>query len=164
MSALLFYISHVDIGVSADPFDIQGPTFTAEPPHHLEFTNVVDNHVDCVAKGSPTPKIEWLHLDNTPVTTIPRVSTLVRSEWKGANDNVNGPFYGPKGESSRGIGHFYAFGLHGNVIEVISQSINSVKEYYQIERYQMVPVIYFVHSVMTCEKLYEGDYSVHALQ
>lgn len=58
----------------ADPFDIQGPSFTIEPPHHLEFTNIVDNHVDCVAKGSPPPKIEWLHLDNTPVTTIPRVS------------------------------------------------------------------------------------------
>lgn len=61
----------------ANPFDIQGPSFTIEPPHHLEFTNIVDNHVDCVAKGSPTPKIEWLHLDNTPVTTIPRVSTLL---------------------------------------------------------------------------------------
>lgn len=60
----------------ANPFDIQGPTFTIEPPHHLEFTNIVDNHVDCVAKGSPPPKIEWLHLDNTPVTTIPRVSNL----------------------------------------------------------------------------------------
>lgn len=58
-------------------FDIQGPTFTIEPPHHLEFTNIVDNHVDCVAKGSPPPKIEWLHLDNTPVTTIPRVSLLL---------------------------------------------------------------------------------------
>lgn len=59
----------------ANPFDIQGPSFTIEPPHHLEFTNIVDNHIDCVAKGSPPPKIEWLHLDNTPVTTIPRVST-----------------------------------------------------------------------------------------
>lgn len=59
----------------ADPFDIQGPSFTIEPPHHLEFTNIIDNHIDCVAKGSPPPKIEWLHLDNTPVTTIPRVST-----------------------------------------------------------------------------------------
>lgn len=58
----------------ADPFDIQGPSFTIEPPHHLEFTNIVDNHIDCVAKGSPPPKIEWLHLDNTAVTTIPRVS------------------------------------------------------------------------------------------
>lgn len=58
----------------ANPFDVQGPTFTIEPPHHLEFTNIIDNHVDCVAKGSPPPKIEWLHLDNTPVTTIPRVS------------------------------------------------------------------------------------------
>lgn len=58
----------------ADPFDIQGPSFTIEPPHHLEFTNIVDNHIDCVSKGSPPPKIEWLHLDNTPVTTIPRVS------------------------------------------------------------------------------------------
>lgn len=58
----------------ADPFDIQGPSFTIEPPHHLEFTNIIDNHIDCVAKGSPPPKIEWLHIDNTPVTTIPRVS------------------------------------------------------------------------------------------
>lgn len=63
--------------VMADPFDIQGPSFTIEPPHHLEFTNIVDNHVDCVAKGSPPPKIEWLHLDNTPVTTIPRVSRMI---------------------------------------------------------------------------------------
>lgn len=60
----------------ADPFDIQGPTFSIEPPHHLEFTNIADNHVDCVAKGSPPPQIEWLYLDNTPVTTIPRVSIL----------------------------------------------------------------------------------------
>lgn len=63
-----------DSYVFADPFDIQGPSFTIEPPHHLEFTNIIDNHVDCVAKGSPPPKIEWLHLDNTVVTTIPRVS------------------------------------------------------------------------------------------
>lgn len=69
----VFFI-FTDCYVIADPFDVQGPSFTIEPPHHLEFTNIVDNHVDCVAKGSPTPKIEWLHLDNTLVTTIPRVS------------------------------------------------------------------------------------------
>lgn len=69
-----FFIT--DRYVIADTFDIQGPSFTIEPPHHLEFTNIVDNHVDCVAKGSPRPKIEWLHLDNTLVTTIPRVSIL----------------------------------------------------------------------------------------
>lgn len=57
----------------ANSFDTQGPTFTIEPPHHLEFTNIVDNHVDCAARGSPPPKIEWLLLDNSPVTTIPRV-------------------------------------------------------------------------------------------
>lgn len=70
----LFLNSFADRCVMADPFDIQGPSFTIEPPHHLEFTNIVDNHVDCVVKGSPPPKIEWLHLDNTPVTTIPKVS------------------------------------------------------------------------------------------
>lgn len=58
----------------ADSFDTQGPTFLIEPQQHLEFTNIVDNHVDCTARGSPPPKIEWLMLDNTPVTTIPRVS------------------------------------------------------------------------------------------
>lgn len=68
------YFLVTDYCVMGNSFDIQGPTFTIEPPHHLEFTNIVDNHVDCVAKGSPPPKIEWLHLDNTPVTTIPRVS------------------------------------------------------------------------------------------
>lgn len=73
---VLFCFLPLPIGccVMADPFDIQGPSFTIEPPHHLEFTNIVDNHIDCVAKGSPPPKIEWLHLDNTAVTTIPRVS------------------------------------------------------------------------------------------
>lgn len=58
----------------ADSFDTQGPTFIIEPQQHLEFTNIVDNHVDCTARGSPPPKIEWLMLDNSPVTTIPRVS------------------------------------------------------------------------------------------
>lgn len=73
-SPIFFSIFWTDHCVMGNSFDIQGPTFTIEPPHHLEFTNIVDNHVDCVAKGSPPPKIEWLHLDNTPVTTIPRVS------------------------------------------------------------------------------------------
>lgn len=60
----------------ADSFDTQGPSFLIEPQQHLEFTNIVDNHVDCTARGSPPPKIEWLMLDNSPVPTIPRVSTL----------------------------------------------------------------------------------------
>lgn len=70
--------TYIDRCVMADPFDIQGPSFTIEPPHHLEFTNIIDNHIDCVAKGSPPPKIEWLYLDNTPVTTIPRVSIITK--------------------------------------------------------------------------------------
>lgn len=72
------YLIHFfpDHRVMADPFDIQGPSFTIEPPHHLEFTNIVDNLIPCQAKGSPKPKIEWLHHDNTPVTTIPRVSIV----------------------------------------------------------------------------------------
>lgn len=73
-------ITKIDILVQlafADSFDLQGPTFTIEPPHHLEFTNIIDNHVDCVARGSPSPKIEWLMLDNTPVSTIPRVSIII---------------------------------------------------------------------------------------
>lgn len=71
-----FLFACIDRIVLANSFDTQGPSFIIEPPQHLEFTNIVDNHVDCAARGSPPPKIEWLMLDNSPATTIPRVSDL----------------------------------------------------------------------------------------
>lgn len=72
--------TYLDRIAMADSFDTQGPTFIIEPQQHLEFTNIVDNHVDCTARGSPPPKIEWLMLDNSPVTTIPRVSIRISNE------------------------------------------------------------------------------------
>ncbi|XP_055315262.1 cell adhesion molecule Dscam2 isoform X3 [Sitodiplosis mosellana] len=39
--------------------DLQGPVFSHEPPHKVEFSNNTGGHIECSGHGSPQPEIEW---------------------------------------------------------------------------------------------------------
>lgn len=70
------YNLFLDHGISASSFDAQGPTFAIEPPMRLEFTNNMGGRADCIAKANPSPNVEWYHMDNSIVTTIPKVFSI----------------------------------------------------------------------------------------
>lgn len=57
----------------SNTFDLQGPTFTIEPPVRIEFISTVGARADCMTRGIPVPTIEWYDEDNSPVTQIPKV-------------------------------------------------------------------------------------------
>ncbi|XP_071455064.1 cell adhesion molecule Dscam1, partial [Hetaerina americana] len=50
-----------------------GPSFIAEPPHRVEFSNGSGGRVDCWASGRPAPTLEWLLADGTVATPVPRL-------------------------------------------------------------------------------------------
>ncbi|KAG8222803.1 hypothetical protein J437_LFUL005009 [Ladona fulva] len=50
-----------------------GPSFIAEPPHRVEFSNGSGGRVDCWATGRPAPVLEWLLADGTVATPVPRL-------------------------------------------------------------------------------------------
>lgn len=37
--------------------DLQGPVFSHEPPHKIEFSNSTGGHVECSGHGSPPPEV-----------------------------------------------------------------------------------------------------------
>lgn len=37
--------------------DLQGPVFTHEPPHKVEFSNSTGGHIECSGHGSPEPEV-----------------------------------------------------------------------------------------------------------
>ncbi|XP_031619714.1 Down syndrome cell adhesion molecule-like protein Dscam2 isoform X2 [Contarinia nasturtii] len=39
--------------------DQQGPIFSHEPPHKVEFSNSTGGHIECSGHGSPQPEVEW---------------------------------------------------------------------------------------------------------
>lgn len=40
--------------------DLQGPVFSHEPPHKVEFSNSTGGHVECSGHGSPPPEVSKL--------------------------------------------------------------------------------------------------------
>lgn len=50
--------------------DLQGPLFLHEPPHRVEFSNSSGGRVDCTAHGSPSPEVEWILADGSPVHQV----------------------------------------------------------------------------------------------
>ncbi|XP_068213179.1 cell adhesion molecule Dscam2-like isoform X2 [Palaemon carinicauda] len=61
-------------GVSATP---SGPILVEPPPGLVTFTNTTGAILDCLARGDPTPQVEWLHLNQSPVTNIPGVREVL---------------------------------------------------------------------------------------
>lgn len=49
---------------------MQGPLFLHEPPHRVEFSNISGAKVDCTAHGSPSPEVEWILADGSPVHQV----------------------------------------------------------------------------------------------
>lgn len=37
--------------------DLQGPVFSQEPPHKIEFSNSTGGHIECSGHGSPQPEV-----------------------------------------------------------------------------------------------------------
>ncbi|XP_049817554.1 Down syndrome cell adhesion molecule-like protein Dscam2 [Aethina tumida] len=56
--------------------DLQGPLFLQEPPHRVEFSNSSGGRVDCSAHGSPSPEVEWILADGSPVHQVPDLRLL----------------------------------------------------------------------------------------
>lgn len=40
--------------------DLQGPVFSHEPPHKVEFSNSTGGHIECSGHGSPQPEVSKL--------------------------------------------------------------------------------------------------------
>lgn len=43
--------------------------FSVEPPHRASFSNSTGLRLDCMATGSPAPRIAWLLADGSPAGT-----------------------------------------------------------------------------------------------
>nr|CAD7426254.1 unnamed protein product [Timema monikensis] len=50
--------------------DGQGPLLMLEPPPRLEFSNNSGGRLDCSARGSPTPNLQWMMSDGSPASTV----------------------------------------------------------------------------------------------
>lgn len=37
--------------------DLQGPVFSHEPPHKIDFSNSTGGHIECSGHGSPQPEV-----------------------------------------------------------------------------------------------------------
>ncbi|XP_037045508.1 Down syndrome cell adhesion molecule-like protein Dscam2 isoform X1 [Bradysia coprophila] len=44
---------------ASSALELQGPVFSHEPPHKVEFSNSTGGHIECFGQGSPQPEIEW---------------------------------------------------------------------------------------------------------
>lgn len=51
----MFLCSLLHIDVAA--LDLQGPVFSHEPPHKIEFSNNTGGHIECSGHGSPQPEV-----------------------------------------------------------------------------------------------------------
>lgn len=77
--------------------DSQGPVLTSQPRSTVEFSNDTGAMIHCSAKGSPTPRVDWLMGDGSPVHPISNIREML----------VNGSMYFLPfgGESYRGDVH-----------------------------------------------------------
>ncbi|XP_076177155.1 cell adhesion molecule Dscam2 isoform X1 [Ptiloglossa arizonensis] len=63
--------------------DSQGPVLISEPRSSIEFSNQTGTMIHCSAQGSPSPRIDWLMGDGSPVLPIPHIREML----------VNGSMY-----------------------------------------------------------------------
>lgn len=63
--------------------DSQGPVLVSEPRSSVEFSNDTGAMIHCSAHGSPSPRIDWLMGDGSPVLPISHIREML----------VNGSMY-----------------------------------------------------------------------
>ncbi|XP_014609542.1 PREDICTED: Down syndrome cell adhesion molecule-like protein Dscam2 isoform X8 [Polistes canadensis] len=63
--------------------DSQGPVLVSEPRSSVEFSNDTGAMIHCSAHGSPSPRIDWLMGDGSPVLPVPHIREML----------VNGSMY-----------------------------------------------------------------------
>lgn len=44
--------------------ELQGPVFSHEPPHKVEFSNSTGGHIECFGQGSPQPEVISITVHN----------------------------------------------------------------------------------------------------
>lgn len=57
--------------------DSQGPVLVSEPRSTVEFSNDTGAMIHCSAHGSPTPRVDWLMGDGSPVIPIPHIREML---------------------------------------------------------------------------------------
>ncbi|XP_050450848.1 cell adhesion molecule Dscam2-like isoform X3 [Cataglyphis hispanica] len=57
--------------------DSQGPVLVSEPRSSVEFSNDTGAMIHCSAHGSPSPRIDWLMGDGSPVLPIPHIREML---------------------------------------------------------------------------------------
>ena len=57
--------------------DSQGPVLVSEPRSSVEFSNDTGAMIHCSAHGSPSPRIDWLMGDGSPVLPIPNIREML---------------------------------------------------------------------------------------
>ncbi|XP_070065018.1 cell adhesion molecule Dscam2-like isoform X1 [Drosophila virilis] len=72
---LTLYVS-ANTTETSNYFDMQGPSFSLEPPSRIEFLNTVGNTAHCIAHGNPVPIVQWLDKENNPITSISKVQHI----------------------------------------------------------------------------------------
>ncbi|XP_043281864.1 Down syndrome cell adhesion molecule-like protein Dscam2 isoform X2 [Venturia canescens] len=77
--------------------DSQGPVLTSQPRSSVEFSNDTGAMIHCSAKGSPSPRVDWLMGDGSPVHPISNIREML------ANGSMYFLPFG--GESYRGDVH-----------------------------------------------------------
>ncbi|XP_044591619.1 Down syndrome cell adhesion molecule-like protein Dscam2 isoform X3 [Cotesia glomerata] len=57
--------------------DSQGPVLASEPRSTVEFSNDTGAMLHCSAHGSPSPRVDWLMGDGSPVHPIPNIREIL---------------------------------------------------------------------------------------
>lgn len=68
---IIFLINYVSATIQ---LDLQGPVFSHEPLHKVEFSNSTGGHIECSGHGSPQPEV-CIVLCNFPLPTFSKWNT-----------------------------------------------------------------------------------------
>ncbi|XP_042226887.1 Down syndrome cell adhesion molecule-like protein Dscam2, partial [Homarus americanus] len=79
LEMVLIVTLHVKAGAEGAGRSTQGPTFSQEPPHHLDFTNTSGASVNCVAEGVPEPTVSWTYQDGRPLDQMEGVRQVLEN-------------------------------------------------------------------------------------
>ena len=76
MLLLLLLPSCIHAASSSSPASF-GPSFLKEPPSEVLYANDTGVILDCVAKGEPTPTIDWVDERGNILPLMPTVARFV---------------------------------------------------------------------------------------